>query len=73
MIVNNVTILDFAVKLPELLVHANIEKETMVQLQEKLADFLKYFIFPSKFHFNIYLIWNLCGQPLYLTIISVIM
>lgn len=31
-----------AVKLPELLVYANIEEETLRELQHKLNDFLKY-------------------------------
>jgi len=32
----------FAVKLPELLLDANIEEETLKVLQKKLVDFLKY-------------------------------
>ena len=31
----------FAVKLPELLVHADIEEEALLELQKKLVDFLK--------------------------------
>ena len=31
-----------AVKLPELLMYANIEDETLMELQQKLVDFLKY-------------------------------
>lgn len=32
----------FAVKLPELLAYVIIEEETLVRLQQKLLDFLKY-------------------------------
>lgn len=44
------------VKLPELLVYANIEEETLSQLQQKLVDFLKFmqknqsFFFLSTYH-----------------------
>lgn len=31
-----------AVKLPELLAYANIEEDTLIELQQKLVDFLKY-------------------------------
>uniref|UniRef100_A0A2P2KFS7 MRG domain-containing protein n=1 Tax=Rhizophora mucronata TaxID=61149 RepID=A0A2P2KFS7_RHIMU len=31
-----------AVKLPELIAHANIEEETLTELQQKLVDFLKF-------------------------------
>lgn len=37
----HVIFLEFAVKLPELLFHANIDEETMMQMQAKLVDFLK--------------------------------
>ena len=32
----------FSVKLPELLVYTNMEDDALMQLQQKLADFLKY-------------------------------
>ncbi|KAG5528601.1 hypothetical protein RHGRI_029329 [Rhododendron griersonianum] len=34
------------VKLPELLAYVNIEEETLLRLQQKLLDFLKYVFFP---------------------------
>lgn len=33
-----------AVKLPELLAYVNIEDETLIRLQQKMIDFLKYWI-----------------------------
>lgn len=39
-------LLVLAVKLPELLAYVNIEEETLLRLQQKLLDFLKYVFFP---------------------------
>lgn len=33
---------NIAVKLPELMFHANIEEETFIELMQKINDFLKY-------------------------------
>lgn len=37
------------VKLPELLFHANIDEETLTELQTQLLDFLRYQCFPPSF------------------------
>ena len=37
----NIILVAFSVKLPELLVHANIEEETLAELHQKLVDFLR--------------------------------
>lgn len=39
-------LLVLAVKLPELLAYVSIEEETLLRLQQKLIDFLKYALFP---------------------------
>jgi hypothetical protein len=42
----------FAVKLPELLFHASIEDETLIELKTQLLDFLRYQLFTPSFMFN---------------------
>ena len=42
----------FAVKLPELLIHASIEEETLIELKTQLLDFLRYQLFTPSFMFN---------------------
>lgn len=41
--------LSLSVKLPELLVYTNMEDDALTQLQQKLADFLKYVV--NKLHY----------------------
>lgn len=46
-------LLVLAVKLPELLAYVNIEEETLLRLQQKLLDFLKYVFFSLTWKFDV--------------------
>ena len=45
--------LKFEVKLPELLFHASVEEETLMELQAHLIDFLRFQCFPPGFMLKI--------------------
>lgn len=48
---------DVAVKLPELLAYVKIEEETLIRLQQKLLDFLKYMLFFLYFLLPVFLFY----------------